>query len=1087
MKGPCFHNKKTPSSAGIFGTGYSDKGKKLRTFVWVERELHRRSVPGFFLVLLVASLVTESLHARGKSPGVHDTALVYFRRADSLDRAGQWQKTIPLYRAAEMLYQNGKDTVNAWQCRYKRIMAFINLRLYDSVEKDIHAARLLYEKDTSKQNTIHAELLFLQGYYAYKAGKTAQAISFLSRLLHAKDYHSVYANRYLAYCYFELGDFLPARDNMLHVLTLTESDTLHPVRKALDLHWLSILYTYYLGNRSKGLHYLNLAGEQYRRAHAAPETFSKLYNEMGTISMENGDYSQARDYYIMAVNNLPSAKKNTLTLARIYNNLGIVNHKMGRYHQAETYLSQSLTVKKQINNGELYATYINLGNLYLDWNKTEKANDSFRKSIENIKQQYGKDNWRLADLYQNYGWALIHEYRLAEGRSYLVKALKLYQRKYGERHPKTARCYLKLEGYYWKKELPDSALFYIQKSMIANSPHFNSKNIFENPSPDKVFSREIFLSSLKDKANRLEAMYERDQDLKYLQAALQSQQEAVDLVKRIRQLIRSTQSRLLIAAHEEDTYQNAFLLAVRLYRVTGRTEYLYRAFGFSEESRASDLLSAIRTTRAITYAGIPGTLLSTENDLTEELGAYEELLYKERNKVDPDPKKIRTYETRAFRLRVQKDSLIRDMEKKYPRYYRLKYDISSIPVGSAMKQLKNDQAILEYEIIRNRIYIFCLTKNKLHLIMHDADPDLDGYIGIFWKELQQRQFNKNAATNFFDLTYSSYNLYQNLISPVDSLIRGKSLIIVPDEKVAVIPFGVLISQITEQNMLSYRKLPYLIYQHPITYSYSSTLYFEHLPRRRKFFNRTIAFAPEYPKQGLDLHQIMQARQSEGYHLYPLPFARKEAEEVCHYTLGRMISGKQASEHYFKNHTSRYDIIHLAMHTILDNQHPLYSKLVFTQPPDSLEDGFLNTYEIYTLQFRTNLVVLSACNSGSGKLSKGEGIMSLARSFMYAGGSRLIMSLWEIQDRTGATIMSLFYKNLVRGLPIDRALQKAKITYLESADPLKSSPYFWAGYQVMGNAAPVYFPFYYFIILTVIVMAAIILFISYLRKKHSARL
>ena len=1039
--------------------------------------------------LIIASPVSENLHARKISPVLSDSALFYFRQADSLNRAGQWQKTISLYRAAEILYQNGKDTMNAWQCRYKRIMAFINLRLYDSVEKDIHEARLLYEKDTSKQNTIHAELLFLQGYYAYKTDNPAQAISFLSRYLNSNDYHSVYANRYLAYCYFELGDFIRARDNMLRALSLIENDTLHPARKAHDLHWLSILYTYYLGNRSKGLQYLNLAGEQYRRAHAAQETFSMLYNEMGTISMENSDYSQAQDYYILAVNNLPSAKKNTLTLARIYNNLGIVNHKTGRYKEAESYFFKSLSLKKGLGMKDIHSTYSNLGNLYLDWNKPEKANDSFRKSIENIKQQYGENNWRLADLYQNYGWALINEDRFAEGRSYLVKALKLYQSKYGERHPKTARCYLKLEVYYWKKELPDSALFYIQKSMIANSPHFDCENIFENPSPEKVFSREIFLSSLKDKANRLEAMYDRDQDLKYLQAALQSQQQAVDLVKRIRQLIRSTQSRLLLAAHEEETYRNAFLLAVRLYRVTGRKEYLYRAFGFSEESRATDLLSAMRTTRAITYAGIPDTLLSTENDLTEELGAYEELLYKERSKVSPDPQKIKKYETKAFRLRIQKDSLIRDMEKKYPRYYHLKYDISSIPAGFAMKQLKYGQAILEYEIIRNRIYIFCLTKNKTHLIIHEADPDLDEYIRIFWKILQQKQFNKKATSNFYDFLHSSYNLYQNLIKPVDSLIKGKSLIIIPDEKITEVPFDVLISHIPKESMPSYRRLPYLVYQHPISYSYSSTLHFENPPRRRKFFNRLIAFAPEYPKEGMDLHHIMQARQFRNYHLYPLPFARKEVEEVCHYTFGRAVEGKQASEHYFKTHASRYDIIHLAMHTILDNQHPLYSKLVFTQPPDSSEseDGFLNAYEIYALKLKTNLAVLSACNSGSGKLSKGEGIMSLARSFMYAGSTRLVLTLWEIQDRTGASIMTLFYKNLVKGMPVDRALQKAKITYLESAGPLKSNPYFWAGYQIMGNAAPVYFPFYFLIILAIITLTGIILLFTYLRKNHSSRL
>jgi len=139
-----------------------------------------------------------------------------------------------------------------------------------------------------------------------------------------------------------------------------------------------------------------------------------------------------------------------------------------------------------------------------------------------------------------------------------------------------------------------------------------------------------------------------------------------------------------------------------------------------------------------------------------------------------------------------------------------------------------------------------------------------------------------------------------------------------------------------------------------------------------------------------------------------------------------------------------------MHTILDDDNPMYSKLVFSQPGDSLNDGLLNAHEIYNMKLNARMVVLSACNSGDGKFLKGEGVMSLARGFFYSGCPSLVMTLWTVEDLSGSTLMSSFYKFLSQSFPKDVALQQAKLDYLESADPLKSHPYFWSGYVAIGD-------------------------------------
>jgi CHAT domain-containing protein len=129
-----------------------------------------------------------------------------------------------------------------------------------------------------------------------------------------------------------------------------------------------------------------------------------------------------------------------------------------------------------------------------------------------------------------------------------------------------------------------------------------------------------------------------------------------------------------------------------------------------------------------------------------------------------------------------------------------------------------------------------------------------------------------------------------------------------------------------------------------------------------------------------------------------------------------------------------------------------------------------------------MVVLSSCNTGAGLLSSGEGILSLARGFIYSGSRSVVMSMWEIEDRSGTEIVKIFYKNLKGGYSKSRALKKARAKFLKNADQLRSHPYFWSSLVIYGNNDPLYFSGY-FIILSILAVLCIILFIIfYLRKR-----
>jgi len=139
-----------------------------------------------------------------------------------------------------------------------------------------------------------------------------------------------------------------------------------------------------------------------------------------------------------------------------------------------------------------------------------------------------------------------------------------------------------------------------------------------------------------------------------------------------------------------------------------------------------------------------------------------------------------------------------------------------------------------------------------------------------------------------------------------------------------------------------------------------------------------------------------------------------------------------------------------MHTLIDDENPMFSKLVFSDSEDDEDDGFLNTYEIYNLSLNAGLAVLSSCRSGYGALNRGEGVMSLARGFLYAGVPSIVMTNWEVEDKSGAEIMISFYKYLLKGFRKDEALRMARIDFLDNVDMLRSHPYFWGAYVCIGN-------------------------------------
>ncbi|RLD90458.1 MAG: hypothetical protein DRJ13_18060, partial [Bacteroidetes bacterium] len=348
--------------------------------------------------------------------------------------------------------------------------------------------------------------------------------------------------------------------------------------------------------------------------------------------------------------------------------------------------------------------------------------------------------------------------------------------------------------------------------------------------------------------------------------------------------------------------------------------------------------------------------------------------------------------------------------------------------------------------------------------------------------LNNQNFSGGVRENYRRYVELGYEFYKILIEPCLEYTDRKNFTIIPDGAITYIPIEGLVTQETDTEYINYLKLPYLIKDFSVGYSHSSTLLFSERYKTKSPEDRVLAFAPLYENSlySTDTAQFRQMFEDSDY-LFPLVGTIKEVQSINETVPSRVFINEKATEANFKKYASDYNVLHLAMHTIMRDDNPLLSMLVFTNVDtgDTIEDNRLYAYEIYNMKLNAQMAVLSSCNSGLGKMQKGEGMMSLARGFIYAGCPSIIMTLWQVADKSSSELMTSFYKYLKRGKSKPEAMRLAKIDYLESADDLTSNPYFWSGFVVLGDGSPIYRKSgfaYWMIVITV--FAGLMIFFQY---------
>ncbi|RRG24471.1 CHAT domain-containing protein [Ancylomarina euxinus] len=775
-----------------------------------------------------------------------------------------------------------------------------------------------------------------------------------------------------------------------------------------------------------------------------------VYINMGNIYFNSKDNLKAQKYYEAALFIIDKNPEASFWRDRIISNLGLVSKSNKDFTKALKYLLESLDIKKKRNVKDLSSSYNNIGNCYDKLGDSKEADRYFEMSVQESIKLNGEGNSDLANFYLNYAIFHASNENGALAKEYLNKSFKIYLDKFGLRHPDTAHCLKNLGGLYFKDQDYVKALEYYQKALISSTYDFESEECDQNPSIQQVDGQLTTFDIIDDKASALYKLYGTTNQIKYLKLSLETFDLCVDIIDQIHIAYQDEESKLALSANENETFSSAIEVAAKLFEITGNPIYKEKAFRYSERAKASSLRNYLNDVDAKTFGGIPIDLQNLEHQLKQDIADYRDKIYQERKQLRPVQDSISSWRHTLFGLNTDYEQMVKRFEKEHPDYYALKYDNASISVEELQAQLKDDEVLIEYALSDSTLYSFAISSDLFEMKKIPLRKgELEKSITDIRTSLKTNDFSGNSMQYYQDYISAAHKLYQFMIKPYEELIENKHLIIIPEGKLAYVPFGVLLKEKGDPESLNYRNLDYLVRHNPISYQNSATIAYK---RPEKGFSvpsskRLLAFAPSYDNVS---DSILVTRQVHDNKLYPLPAAKIEVENISKIFNGETYLDELASETNFKAKAVSFDILHLAMHTILDDDNPMYSKLVFTQTGDSLNDGLLNAHEIYNMNLKARMVVLSACNSGDGKFLKGEGVMSLARGFFYSGCPSLIMTLWTVEDVSGASLMSSFYKYLSQSFPKDVALQQAKLEYLDTADALKSHPYFWSGYVAIGD-------------------------------------
>ena len=465
--------------------------------------------------------------------------------------------------------------------------------------------------------------------------------------------------------------------------------------------------------------------------------------------------------------------------------------------------------------------------------------------------------------------------------------------------------------------------------------------------------------------------------------------------------------------------------------------YLKEAFAVAEKSKARGFLDSLEESGMDFASTISPDGVAEGKRLSAEVSRYQvelqtrDLSAAERSDLLVELERIEN----AYR-----DLLIR-MWRGGPSFARLHYPG---PVGfqeARAKLLAEGTALVEFILGEEGSFVFWATKDSLSLCPLPRADLIHALVKNYLRFLTL----KNPPD--FLAGEGSRRLFDILLGPFrDRLGKNiKKILIIPDGYLNYLPFESLMIRGVDG-----RESRFLIEDCEVSYAPSASALVRLMERDRYRTPRKGLLTILAPKAPISKNYLF------GYPIetFELKQARREVSVISGLFEGSQrtsLEGKLATEEVLKRWpVGDFRFIHFAAHGIFDDQNWRWSGLLLWRGKDSVEDGVLQLRDIFLLNLHSDLVVLSACQTGKGELETGEGIIGLTAGFLFAGSRAVLVSLWNIADRSTAAFMEVFYRHLIAGEPVSRALQNAKLKMIRSS---YKHPYYWAAFSLIGDSQP----------------------------------
>jgi len=476
-------------------------------------------------------------------------------------------------------------------------------------------------------------------------------------------------------------------------------------------------------------------------------------------------------------------------------------------------------------------------------------------------------------------------------------------------------------------------------------------------------------------------------------------------------------------------------LSYDLLQTTGDEQYLSQTITLHESGIYNRIRTKFNIKNDIAFAHIPPSVLLREKMLKTTIS-------KALN--DTDDNQINSF----FEASDQWESFQDSLEQHFPKYYNMRYGTIEEPLKDVQKNIPENTTVVRYLTIEKQLYVVVISKTETTLLPLSSE-------GLS-ENIQQLAENQFDVTKVGDLLHK---LYLQLWQPIYEKITTQKLIIIPDG----VLFNLSFETLTPHLISNFKELAThsLLANHQISYNYSLLL----LDENRKtidYSNNFIAFAPQFTdkmKQDYEMAITDSTNTDKTYlTLLSQPFSADIALEYSRLFGGDAFLNEKSTKQVFTNTASEHKIIHIGTHAESNNINPELSRLIFAKNAGNetaLEDNSLYTFEIYNQNLSSNLAILTACETGKPSYQAGEGMISLAHAFNYAGSESILTSLWKIDEESSSQILKLFYKNLADGQSKDRALQQAKLAYIRTAEGRTISPQYWAGLVLMGDSQAIH--------------------------------